>query len=78
MRHFGPQKEIYALYSSLLSTEHFMSYFAFMDYAAKELLGIMLRDHIEGIAKNWFIKLTLRWCNQICFGIHCGEMLLFF
>lgn len=55
-----------------------MFYFASMEYAAKELLGTMLRDHIEGTAKNWFITLTFRWCNQICFGIHHGEMLLLF
>lgn len=70
---FGPQKEI-----SALSTASFMYYFALIGFTAKELLGIMLRDHIEGIATNWFITLILRWCNQICFDIHCGEMLLLF
>lgn len=30
----------------------FMYYFAFMDWAAKELLGIMARENIEGYAKN--------------------------
>lgn len=70
---FGPQEEIYGL-----SAASFIYYFAFMHYAAKELLGIMLRDHTEGIAENWFITLTLRGCNQICFGIHRGEMLLLF
>lgn len=72
------RKSMPCIHSSLLNTAPFMYYFAFLAYAAKELLGIMLRDNIEGYAKNWFITLTLRRCYQICFSIHCGEMLLLF
>lgn len=49
-----------------------MYYFAFMDYTAEELLGIMQTENIECYAKNWFITITLSQCYQICFGIHCG------
>lgn len=68
----GPQKEAYALYSSLLCTATFMYYFTFMGYTAKELLGVMQRDNTECYATNCFITLTLRQCYQIYFGIHCG------
>lgn len=57
------------LYSSLLWTASLMNYFAFMDYIAKEWLGVIQRDNMKSYAKNWFIKLTLSQCYQIRFGI---------